>query len=128
MNKSILDSSALLAFINKEPGYNLVENLLPTSIMSSVNVAEVIAELNSKINIPINECQVIVTTLLNQIVPFDLIQASVAGSLKQKTIALGLSLGDRACLALGLHLKLPVYTADQIWRRLKMDCKIHLIR
>ena len=128
MNKCILDSSALLAFINKEPGYIVVEGLLSTSIMSSVNVAEVIAELNSKINIPIKECQIIVTTLLNQIVPFDLIQASLAGRLKQKTIALGLSLGDRSCLALGLHLNLPVYTADQVWGKLKIDCKIHLIR
>jgi len=41
---------------------------------------------------------------------------------------LGLSLGDRACLALGLALKAPVYTADKSWKKLKVGARIHVIR
>jgi ribonuclease VapC len=39
-----------------------------------------------------------------------------------------LSLGDRACLALGLALKSPVYTAERSWKKLKLDVRIHVIR
>jgi PIN domain nuclease of toxin-antitoxin system len=45
-----------------------------------------------------------------------------------QTRALGLSLGDRACLALGLALKAPVYTADKSWKKLKVNVRIHVIR
>ena len=55
-------------------------------------------------------------------------QARTAGSLVAQTRALALSLGDRACLALGLALKAPVYTADESWRNLKLGIRIHVIR
>jgi ribonuclease VapC len=48
--------------------------------------------------------------------------------LAAQTRALGLSLGDRACLALGLALKAPVYTADKSWKKLKVSVRIHVIR
>ena len=54
--------------------------------------------------------------------------ARVAGIMVRETRALGLSLGDRACLALGLALKAPVYTADKSWKNLKVGVKIQVIR
>ncbi|QQV75572.1 hypothetical protein H6P87_01134 [Rickettsia tillamookensis] len=39
MNKCILDASALLALFNSEKGSEKVEELLPLSIMSTVNIA-----------------------------------------------------------------------------------------
>jgi PIN domain nuclease of toxin-antitoxin system len=54
--------------------------------------------------------------------------AETAGNLTTKTRPLGLSLGDRACLALGMVLRAPVYTADKSWKRLKLGVPIHLIR
>jgi PIN domain nuclease of toxin-antitoxin system len=55
-------------------------------------------------------------------------QAKIAGSLIARTSAFGLSLGDRACLALGIALKAPVYTADRSWKNLKLGVRIHLVR
>ena len=59
---------------------------------------------------------------------FDMQQAYIAGSLWQQTKELGLSLGDRACLALAIHLDLPVLTADKIWQQLDIGVSIQLIR
>ena len=55
-------------------------------------------------------------------------QAKLAGSLIAQTGALGLSLGDRACLALGITLQAPIYTADKSWKNLRLGVHIHLVR
>ena len=60
--------------------------------------------------------------------PFTDEQAKIAGSLVAQTRKLGLSLGDRACLALGIVLKAPIYTADRTWKNLKLGVRIHVIR
>ena len=62
------------------------------------------------------------------IAEFDAEQARLAGELLLRTRSLGLSLGDRACLALAMVLKAPVYTADRIWKGLKLGVPIHVIR
>lgn len=59
---------------------------------------------------------------------FDKQQARIAGNLWKQTKELGLSLGDRACLALAQHLELPVLTADKIWQQLDIGVSIQLIR
>ena len=59
---------------------------------------------------------------------FTLSQAQIAGDLVVQTRHLGLSLGDRACLALALELGVPVYTADKAWKNLKLGIPIHVIR
>jgi PIN domain nuclease of toxin-antitoxin system len=60
--------------------------------------------------------------------PFTAQHAKTAGNLIAKTRSLGLSLGDCACLSLGLALKAPVYTADRSWKNLKLGVRIHVIR
>jgi PIN domain nuclease of toxin-antitoxin system len=60
--------------------------------------------------------------------PFTAAQAKLAGSLITQTRSRGLSLGDRACLALAITLDAPVYTADQSWTGLNVGCRIHVIR
>ncbi len=52
----------------------------------------------------------------------------MAGDLVTQTRHLGLSLGDRACLALGIALKVPVYTAEKAWKKVKVGVRIHVIR
>jgi len=59
---------------------------------------------------------------------FDMQQAHIAGNLWQQTKPFGLSLGDRACLALATHLDLPVLTADKIWAQLDIGVPVRLIR
>ncbi|KJW05645.1 type II toxin-antitoxin system VapC family toxin [Rickettsia argasii] len=128
MNKYILDSSALLALFNLETGSDKVEELLPLSIMSAVNIAEVVAELDKKLNISFTQSKEMISASINKIVALDFDQAIEIGRLKKETEQFGLSLGDSACISLGLITGYPIYTADKIWAKLQLNCKIVLIR
>jgi PIN domain nuclease of toxin-antitoxin system len=68
------------------------------------------------------------TSPVREVLSFDEEQARIAGDLVIPTRHLGLSLGDRACLALGMALKAPVYTAEKAWKKLKLSVRIHVIR
>jgi PIN domain nuclease of toxin-antitoxin system len=127
MTNYVLDASALLALINKEEGSEEVEKHLHMSVMSTVNVSECTAVLTS-VGFPYDECQEILNELIPVIVPFTAKQAHEAGRLRLLTKSLGLSLGDRACLALGNERRLPILTADKIWTKLKYDVKVISIR
>ena len=127
MNKAVLDSSALLAFINQENGSELVEKYLPNAIMSSVNIAEVAAVL-SQIDMPEDIIINIINDLSIEIISFDQEQALLTGFLRNKTKAAGLSLGDRACINLSSTKNLIVVTADKIWNTLDLTNNIVLIR
>jgi len=129
MSKYILDASALLALLNSELGAEIVEALLPYSIMSTINVAEVIAELDKKLDITPEESKEMIHTMIDQFIPFDFNQAIEVGCLRKITRKFGLSLGDRACIALGIKLNLPVYTADKAWEGLQINnLDIRIIR
>jgi len=128
VSRVVLDASVLLALLNNEPGVDkLTPELLSEAVSSTVNLAEVHTKLVSLGGDP-EEAWEDVLSPVREAVPFTAEQAKIAGSLAAQTRSLGLSLGDRACLALGLTLKAPVYTAEQSWRRLKLNLKIHLIR
>ena len=61
--------------------------------------------------------------------PYDEELAFLVADLRKKTKAYGLSLRDRACIASGQKLQLPIYTADKIWRELQLErVEIKLIR
>lgn len=127
MNKAVLDSSALLAFINQENGSEEVEKYLPNAIMSSVNIAEVAAIL-SLIDIPEDIIIGIINDLNIEIINFDENQALQSGFLRKQTKSAGLSLGDRACIGLSTIKKLTVVTADKVWAELGLPNDIVLIR
>lgn len=95
--------------------------------MSTVNVCEVVTkyvqEGRSRAAI-----RALLVNLRIEPIPFTESMALQAGHLRQDTRRLGLSLGDRACLATALQLNLPVYTADQSWGSLQLGIPIHLIR
>ena len=95
--------------------------------MSTVNVSEAFGKLVSQ-GVRIAEAWEAVTGPVPLIAEFDAEQARLAGELLLRTRSLGLSLGDRACLALAMVLKAPVYTADRIWKGLKLGVSIHVIR
>ena len=128
MSEIILDASALLAVINREPGCErLTPELLSGASSSTVNLAEVQGTLVREGAEP-NEAWEKALSLIGAAIPFTSEHAKVAGSLVSQTRAWGLSLGDRACLALGLALGLPVYTADKLWKNLRIGVKVHVIR
>lgn len=128
MSSIVLDASALLAVLNQEPGAEMlpVEHLAQAAI-SAVNLAEAQSKLACA-GVDPDAAWEDVTSPVQEIVPFDAEQARIAGSLAAQTRSLGLPLGDRACLALGMTLKAPVYTTDRAWRNLKLGVRIRVIR
>lgn len=128
MKKIVLDASAILAVLNEEPGSeNLTPEMLNNSAGSTVNIAEVHTKLVSRGG-DADEAWEDTLGAIHESVPFTDEQARIAGGLVAKTRALGLSLGDRACLALGIVLQAPVYTTDRSWKNLSLGVRIHVIR
>ena len=128
MSSIVLDASALLAVLNREPGSDkLTPELLNVAVSSTVNLAEVQSKLVGRGLTPDKAWEVTVSPI-REVIPFTAEHAQIAGSLITHTRALGLSLGDRACLALGLALRSAVYTADKSWKSLRLGIRIHIIR
>ncbi|HBG35135.1 MAG TPA: hypothetical protein DER04_07955 [Holosporales bacterium] len=124
----VIDASALLAFLKgEERALNELEEILPKALISSVNFCEV-ATILGGLGMPKEIIEEVVEETVGKIVSFDDSQALIAADLRHLTKPYGLSLGDRACLALGLTYKLPVYTADKIWKKIDIDIPIELIR
>ena len=127
MSDLVVDASALLAVLNQEPDTERWAAALKDAALSAVNVSEIVAKL-ADVGIPEREIRVALEPLGFEVVPFDATQAYQAGLLRPQTKGAGLSLGDRACLALARSRKLPVLTADRAWMRLRLGVEIRLIR
>ncbi len=125
--KYVLDASALLAMIANEPGSERVAQILNESVISSINHTEVASKLID-LGMPESEVVSLLNLLGLESLPFDLDQSYVAASLRSDTRKLGLSLGDRACLALARHKNLTAVTADRTWNKLKLNIPIECIR
>ena len=118
----------MLAVLNHEPGSEkLTPAMLAHAAGSAVNLAEVHTKLVSRGGDP-EEAWEDALSAVHEPVPFTAEQARIVGGLVTQTRAFGLSLGDRACLALGFVLKAPVYTTDRSWKNLKLGVRIHVIR
>jgi ribonuclease VapC len=128
VNRVVVDSSVLLAVIHQEEGSEkITPEFLTRAIISTVNLAEVQSKLVSS-GWPSGEAWTDATGSVGEVIPFTAEHARAAGNLIAQTRVLGLSLGDRACLALGFALRAPVYTADRSWKGLKLGIRIHTIR
>jgi ribonuclease VapC len=115
VNNIVLDASALLAVLNAEPGAEkLTPQLLSVASCSTVNLAEVQGKLVAR-GIDPRAAWFAASGTIRDAAVFTAEHAETAGGLIAQTRALGLSLGDRACLALALALKAPVYTTDRSW-------------
>jgi PIN domain nuclease of toxin-antitoxin system len=121
------DSSLVIAAVFREPGGDSLRELMPDALMCAVNVTEIVTRLYDK-GWPIALAAAETAKLVGRVAPFDDALAFVAGRLRVETRELGLSLGDRACLALAMAADLPVYTADRDWGRLDLGLDIRLIR
>lgn len=123
----VLDTSALLAVAFHEPGGERVKEAGAESLVSTVNSSEVWAKLVDR-DVPEAELRVVFAEMEMNQVPFDPVQAEIAGRLRKNTRRFGLSLGDRACLALAIARKMPVLTADRAWADLNLGVEIEVIR
>lgn len=127
MPRYVLDASALIAAVSHEKGMEVVEPHLPQSIMSTVNLTEVATYMLDK-GYTIAEARQRLRTPGFDVIPYDQDLAFAAAEMRLQTRAYGLSLADRACLALAKREKLPVLTADKAWKKLNVGVKITLIR
>jgi PIN domain nuclease of toxin-antitoxin system len=133
MGEVVFDASALLAYLNDEPGASAVEEALAQGgYISAVNWAEVLSKA-ADVGIPPGELTADLTTggLLGQllkVVPFDEESASKTADLRVATRDRGLSLADRACLGLAATVRLPAWTADREWDRLLPEIEVVLVR
>lgn len=127
MSRLVLDASALLAILNEEPGSGQWADAVAEGVMSAVNLSEVIARL-TELGLLEADVQAMIGPLDLEIAAFDENDAWLAGVLRGTTRAAGLSFGDRACLALGRRLKLPVLTADRAWKSVRAGVQVRLIR
>jgi len=124
----ILDASAVIAFALLEPGAERVDEALLTGAkVSSVNLAEVVSKLSER-GWSDAEIRTFVARTQAQVLSFEPDDAYVAGLLRERTRRLGLSLGDRACLALALRLGVPALTADRSWEDLDVGVEVILVR
>lgn len=127
MTNLILDASALLALLNEEPNTERWAAAVKDAAISAVNFSEVVAKLTDA---GMNEAEIraVLDPLGVSVEAFDVGLAYLAGLLRPQTKGIGLSLGDRACLALGRHMRLPVLTADRAWAKLRVGVEIRVIR
>ena len=124
---AVLDASALLAYLQREPGADSVKAVLGGALMSTVNWTEVVQKAADSEG-DATELRTALESLGLVLEPFSAFQADIAGSLREPTRDFGLSLGDRACLALAIEKGEKVLTADRVWRRLSLGVGIEVIR
>lgn len=123
----VLDSSAVLALLWNEAGSNLVMARLGGAIVSAVNVAEIYAKCAERSQ-DVEAARRVLQNMPLEIRGFDEPQALLSGKLRVLTRPFGLSLGDRACLAMAILEKRPVMTADRTWQKLDLGVEIIAIR
>lgn len=123
----VVDASAILALINNEKGSDLVEKMLPNALMSAVNFSEVIT-VASRNDLDENKVIDLLSDIIPNIIDFDYKQACIASGFDKVTKRFGLSLGDRACIALAKYKNCAVLTADKIWQKLDLDIEVKIIR
>jgi len=123
----MLDTSALLAYLNGEAGADKVSVNSGNARISTVNYSETVAVLTRR-GMSAAEVRTILSSLLLEVVGFDRDLAEAAGFMITTTKPFGLSLGDRACLATALREGIPAMTADRAWSGLGIGVPIQLIR
>ncbi len=127
VSKYVLDASALLALLQNEPGAKRVRDIAQESVIGAVNVCETMGKLTSA-GMTIDDARTSIALVNLEVVPFDTELAYKTGALIVETRKLGLSLGDRACLALGLMLNNTVVTAEHLWTKLNLGVTVEVIR
>ncbi len=124
---AVLDASAVLALLYDEPGADSVaDHVANGAVISAVNLSEVATILIRHGRDP----HTVLTPLRAQVevIAFTGTDALTAAQIYPHVSRKGLSLGDRACLALAQRLTAPAVTAEHIWADIDLDITIHGIR
>lgn len=128
----VVDASAVVALLRNEPGADRVEELLEHADSASLGSAFIstvnLAEVQQVFGLGIPDSLIGETDSVITIADFTAQHAEVAAALYKPTQRVGLSLADRACLALAKTLELPVITADRAWAKTEIGVEVELIR
>jgi ribonuclease VapC len=127
VSEHVLDASALLAVLFGERGADAVLETLPGAVIGAVNLAEVVTKLQER-GVPEAEIERDIAELDLPVIPFDAAQAMAAGKLRASTRSQGLSLGDRACLALAAARGVPAVTVDRVWASVEVGVEVVVAR
>lgn len=125
--EGVLDAGTVLASIQGEPGRALADEVIPNSVILSVNFGEV-ATVLVRNGVPFESASQLLRSLGLTVVPYDAELALLAAKLYPDGKPFGLSLGDRACLALAVQRDLPVFTTERKWSELKLPISVRVIR
>ncbi|MGZ4155045.1 MAG: type II toxin-antitoxin system VapC family toxin [Actinomycetota bacterium] len=123
----VLDASAVLALLEGEPGADEIEALLDGSVISAVNLSEVLQKTIEH-DVDTDGLEYDLEALGVEIRAFDALQARAAAELWERAPRAALSLGDRACLALASGLDLAAVTADRRWSSLPLGVRVRVVR
>lgn len=123
----VLDASAILCVLFDEPGMERVLGAGQGAFVSAVNLSEALTRALDK-GVPAEVRDIGIAALALHVISFDAEAAAEAAELRPATKALGLSLGDRACLALARRLRATVLTTDRIWSKLDIGIAIEQLR
>ena len=127
VNRVVLDASALLAWLQDEVGHQIVDDHLDVACISTVNLSETVAK-SIEHGGTLEEIHTKLHPLSITVIDFTEEDCIIAASLREPTRHLGLSLGDRACLALGYRLQATVLTSEKEWAKYDGNVQVKLIR
>jgi ribonuclease VapC len=127
VNRVVLDASAVLAVLNREPGSEVVEPVFLGATISAVNYSEVLKKI-VEFGGEITNIRILLDRQSLNVVAFDKAHAIEAASILPQTSEFGLSFADRACVALGRHLDFVVFTAETRMSLPKLGIEVRLIR
>jgi PIN domain nuclease of toxin-antitoxin system len=127
MSVIVFDASVIIAMLQEESGHQEGLKWIEQALVSTVNIAEVASFLSMK-TLPLLSIRQTIARLAFNIIPLTTELAELTGALRYQTRSAGLSLGDRACLALAISREIPVLTADKAWAKLDLPIEVKLIR
>lgn len=127
MNDVVFDASALLAVLQGEPGSERWKDAVVGATISAVNLSEVATKLLEG-GMPAPQVRAVLEPLNLDIVEFDTAQAFMAAELREQTKHLGLSLGDRACLALTKMRHARALTTERAWQSAAVGVRVVFLR
>jgi ribonuclease VapC len=123
---AVLDASAIIALLKGERGASKVASVVAEAMVGAVNQAEVVTHY-VHLGAPIDEVRAMLSALPYAVVTAEEPLVWEAGGLRALTSSVGLSLGDRFCLALAKQIGMPVYTADRAWRDVSANVGVKVV-
>jgi len=126
MPTCVVDTSAVFVDLNEEQGADEARRWLRDAAISAINLQEVVSKCLDK-GVPSEALPALVAALRLDVRPLDASLAMEAGQMRLATARLGLSHGDRACLALARKLGLPAVTADRAWADVAKDLGVEVV-